>query len=69
MRALREVLETYGIPGAMYTDRAGWAAYTPTSGTAPDRTKLTQATAPSWASPPRPAAVASGRVGPCKAAW
>jgi transposase len=42
MTALREVLETYGIPGALYTDRAGWAAYTPTSGSAPDRTKLTQ---------------------------
>jgi len=42
MTALREVLETYGIPGALYTDRAGWAVYTPTSGSAPDRTKLTQ---------------------------
>lgn len=42
MTALRAVLETYGIPGALYTDRAGWAVYTPTSGTAPDRSKLTQ---------------------------
>ena len=42
MTALRVILETYGIPGAVYTDRAGWAVYTPTSGTAPDRTKLTQ---------------------------
>lgn len=42
MIALREVLETYGIPGALYTDRAGWAVHTPTSGSAPDRTKLTQ---------------------------
>jgi transposase len=42
MTALRAVLERYGIPGAVYTDRAGWAVYTPTSGTAPDRTKLTQ---------------------------
>jgi transposase len=42
MTALREVLETHGIPGALYTDRAGWAVYTPTSGSAPDRTKLTQ---------------------------
>jgi hypothetical protein len=41
MTALREVLETHGIPGALYTDRAGWAVYTPTSGSAPDRTKLT----------------------------
>jgi len=42
MTALRDVLETYGIPGALYTDRAGWAVYTPTAGSAPDRTKLTQ---------------------------
>lgn len=42
MRALREVLATYGIPGAVYTDRAHWAVHTPTSGTDPDRTKLTQ---------------------------
>ena len=42
MTALRAVLETHGIPGALYTDRAGWAVYTPTSGTAPDRSKLTQ---------------------------
>jgi len=42
MTALRAVLERYGIPGALYTDRAGWAVYTPTSGTAPDRSKLTQ---------------------------
>jgi len=42
MTALRAVLEQHGIPGALYTDRAGWAVYTPTSGTSPDRTKLTQ---------------------------
>jgi transposase len=42
MTALREVLETHGLPGALYTDRAGWAVYTPTSGTGPDRSKLTQ---------------------------
>jgi len=42
MTALREILQTYGIPGALYTDRAGWAAHTPTAGSAPDRTKLTQ---------------------------
>jgi transposase len=42
MTALRAILERHGIPGALYTDRAGWAVYTPTSGTAPDRTKLTQ---------------------------
>jgi transposase len=42
LSALRSLLERHGIPGALYTDRAGWAVYTPTSGTAPDRTKLTQ---------------------------
>lgn len=42
MTALRTVLQRDGIPGAIYTDRAGWAVYTPTSGSAPDRTKRTQ---------------------------
>ena len=42
MTALRTILERDGIQGALYTDRAGWAVYTPTSGTAPDRTKVTQ---------------------------
>jgi transposase len=42
MRALRTVFQTYGLPIALYTDRAGWAVYTPTSGSAPDRTRLTQ---------------------------
>src|SRR5437867_9782202 len=42
MTALRAVLATHGVPGALYTDRAGWAVYTPTSGRAPDRCKLTQ---------------------------
>lgn len=42
MTALRHVLTTYGIPGALYTDRARWAVYTPTSGATPDRTKPTQ---------------------------
>jgi transposase len=42
MTALRTVLTTYGLPGALYTDRAHWAVHTPTSGTAPDRTRLTQ---------------------------
>jgi transposase len=42
MTVVRHVLETYGIPGALYTDRAHWAVHTPTSGTAPDRAKLTQ---------------------------
>jgi transposase len=42
MTALRAVLERYGLPGALYTDRAHWAVHTPTAGAAPDRTKLTQ---------------------------
>src|SRR5215475_7781710 len=42
MTALWAVLETHGIPGALYTDRASWAVYTPTSGTGPERSKLTQ---------------------------
>jgi transposase len=42
MTALHAVLEQHGIPGALYTDRAHWAVHTPTSGTAPDRSKLTQ---------------------------
>ena len=40
--ALRAVFETYGLPIALYTDRAHWAVHTPTSGSAPDRTKPTQ---------------------------
>ena len=42
MTALRAVLERYGLPMALYTDRASWAVYTPTSGTEPDRRRLTQ---------------------------
>ncbi len=42
MTALRAVLEAHGLPMALYTDRASWAVYTPTSGTSPDRRKLTQ---------------------------
>ena len=42
MIALRAVFETYGLPIALYTDRAHWAVHTPTSGAAPDRTKPTQ---------------------------
>lgn len=41
LTALRQVLATYGIPGALSTDRAHWAVHTPTAGAAPDRTKLT----------------------------
>lgn len=42
MTALRAVLTTHGLPGALYTDRAHWAVHTPTSGSAPARTRLTQ---------------------------
>ena len=42
MTALRTVLEEQGLPIALYTDRASWAVYTPTSGTGPDRRRLTQ---------------------------
>lgn len=42
MRALRAVFHTHGLPIALYTDRAGWAVHTPTSGSAPDRTRRTQ---------------------------
>ena len=42
MSALRTVFTRYGLPMALYTDRAHWAVHTPTSGTAPDRTRLTQ---------------------------
>ena len=36
------VFAQHGLPGALYTDRAHWAVHTPTSGSAPDRTRLTQ---------------------------
>jgi hypothetical protein len=42
MAALRTVLTTWGLPMALYTDRAHWAVHTPVAGGAPDRTKLTQ---------------------------
>jgi hypothetical protein len=42
MLALRQVLATWGLPMALYTDRAHWAAHTPVAGGAADRTKLTQ---------------------------
>lgn len=42
MTALRAVVTTWGLPGALYTDRAHWAAHTPVAGGAVDRTKLTQ---------------------------
>jgi len=42
MLALRAVLTTCGVPMALYTDRAHWAAHTPVAGGAVDRGKLTQ---------------------------
>jgi len=42
MTALRAVVTTWGLPMALYTDRAHWAAHTPVAGGAADRTKLTQ---------------------------
>jgi hypothetical protein len=42
MTALRAVLERYGLPMALYTDRAHWAVHTPTAGSAPDRRRPTQ---------------------------
>ncbi len=42
MTALRHVLVTWGLPMALYTDRAHWAVHTPVAGGAADRTKLTQ---------------------------
>jgi len=41
LTALRAVLERYGVPMALYTDRAHWAVHTPTSGSAPDRRQPT----------------------------
>jgi hypothetical protein len=40
--ALRSVLETHGLPMALYTDRAHWAVHTPTAGGGPDRRQPTQ---------------------------
>ena len=42
LSGMQAVLRRYGIPMALYTDRAGWAAYTPTAGGKVDRSKLTQ---------------------------
>lgn len=42
MTALWTVCAQHGVPGALYTDRAHWAVHTPTSGSAPDRTRPTQ---------------------------
>ena len=42
MTALRGVLAQYGVPMALYTDRAHWAVHTPTAGGPPDRRQPTQ---------------------------
>jgi transposase len=42
MTALHEVIQTHGLPMSLYTDRAGWAAYTPKAGGPFDPTRLTQ---------------------------
>ena len=42
MTALHAVLTTWGLPVALSTDRAHWAAHTPVAGGAADRTQPTQ---------------------------
>jgi transposase len=42
MTALKEVFETYGLPMALYSDRAHWAFNTPRANGPVDKTKLTQ---------------------------
>lgn len=42
MSALRDVLRTEGRPMALYTDRAGWAFYTPRASGPVDSTRVTQ---------------------------
>jgi transposase len=42
MTALGEVFRTYGLPMAVYSDRAGWAFYTPTAKGPVDKRRLTQ---------------------------
>jgi hypothetical protein len=42
MTALRAVVERFGLPMALYTDRAHWAVHTPTAGSAPDGRHPTQ---------------------------
>ena len=41
MGALAAVLRTWGLPAALYTDRAGWAFHPPQAGGSVDRTRLT----------------------------
>lgn len=42
LAAVHAVVSRYGVPQALYTDRAGWAAYTPKSGGPVDRDSPTQ---------------------------
>lgn len=42
MAALAAVLRTHGLPQALYTDRAGWAAVTRKAGERPEAGRLTQ---------------------------
>src|SRR5467141_4076552 len=42
MTALHAVLTRYGLPMALYTDRAHWAVHTPVAGGGPDRRRPTQ---------------------------
>jgi len=41
MMALQEVLTLHGLPASLYTDRAGWAVFTPKAGGPYDRQRLT----------------------------
>jgi transposase len=41
MTAMAEICQTFGLPGALYTDRAGWAFRTPKAGGPVDREHLT----------------------------
>jgi len=42
LAAIHAVVSRHGVPQALYTDRAGWAAYTPKSGGPVDRDRPTQ---------------------------
>lgn len=42
MAALAETFDKHGLPMSLYTDRARWAAYTPTAGGPIDPSKVTQ---------------------------
>lgn len=42
LSALRDVFGQYGVPGSLYTDRAGWAFETPKAGEKVSKTHLTQ---------------------------